>query len=274
MSTEKHNGSSPWWRHDANLTTDLRFSKLRSLLKADPYGLLCRLYDFAASNRQDGDVAQIDATVFADRLEFKGSGARLRKILTQAGYLDQQGVIVEWHDRLFRLYSSIREQNSERGKKSAAQRAQAKAKAEPSPTGENTTQENRRGENITATVERPVERPVETIAQYSPLSVWPKSLSPEQIAGLAKDTGKAADFIAAKWPAYRDRKIAFADPNDDLAGFRHELRTAKQASQKKEDVIEPEPEGWQARFPDFVDRDKPWAQLQPIQRAWILENMN
>ena len=35
-----------------------------------------------------------------------------------------------------------------------------------------------------------------------------------------------------------------------------------------------EPHGWRSTFPDFVDADKPWNQLQPAQHAYILSAMN
>jgi hypothetical protein len=227
------------------MTTDLRFAKLRTLLKADPYGLLCRLYDFAAAMQQDGDLSQIDAAVLAHRLDFKGTGTRLRKILTQAGYLDEQTVIVGWHDHLFHLFSSIREQNRERGKKSAAMRAQHKTQAQLSPTADKRTPENRRGEERTATVKRSVERPVETATSILAPSFWPNSLSFEQIAEIERDTGKTADFITAKWPAYRDKKIRFGDDyanGNGLAGFRDVLREAKVLLPVAEK--QHEPQGW------------------------------
>lgn len=38
-------------------------------------------------------------------------------------------------------------------------------------------------------------------------------------------------------------------------------------------IAPPEPKNWQAAFPDFTDRDKPWQLLQPAQQAYIIANM-
>ncbi len=38
-------------------------------------------------------------------------------------------------------------------------------------------------------------------------------------------------------------------------------------------IAPPEPPDWQAAFPDFVDRDKPWHMLQPAQQAYIMANL-
>ena len=37
--------------------------------------------------------------------------------------------------------------------------------------------------------------------------------------------------------------------------------------------VEPEPAGWRDQFPDFIDRAKPWAALQPAQRQHIINHM-
>jgi len=36
----------------------------------------------------------------------------------------------------------------------------------------------------------------------------------------------------------------------------------------------PEPYGWRERFPDFVDRDKPWNQLQPTIHQFIIHTLS
>ena len=46
---------------------------------------------------------------------------------------------------------------------------------------------------------------------------------------------------------------------------------ARSAPQNK--IAAPEPKDWQAEFPDFTDRDKPWHLLQPAQQAYIIANM-
>lgn len=227
--------TSTWWRHDANLSIDDRFSKLRSLLRADPYGLICRLYDFCASMQQDGDLSRVDDAVLADRLEFDGTGARLRKMLTKAGYIDDTRQVVGWEENLFKLFSSIREQNRERGLKSAAKRIHQK------------TQLDQTGEESTVAVERPVERSVESVASPAH-SDWPISLSEQQITDLSSQTGKPPEFVVAMWPAYRDREIRYRANYfrpDALAGFRDQLRGAKNTTQAPPRTTLSEPEEWQ-----------------------------
>lgn len=233
--------NSTWWRHDANMTTDLRFTKLRGLLKSDPYGLICRLYDLAASMQQDGDMTQIDPDVLALRLEFYGPGKRLRKILTDADYLDADGVIVGWKENLFRLYTSIRDQNRERGLKSAAKRAQVREK--------DITEHN-----TTTTVERPVQRPVESD------DVW-ASLPPE----LATDDFKRA------WESYqayrRESRFKPLKPPSiiaqwaTLAGWGHAAAI--------ESINASIRQGWQGLFPPKSDpaptqRPEPKLKTAPV----------
>lgn len=38
-------------------------------------------------------------------------------------------------------------------------------------------------------------------------------------------------------------------------------------------VSPPEPDGWRERFPDFVDKDKPWPSLQPAQQTYIINSL-
>jgi hypothetical protein len=219
--------NSSWWRHDANMTTDLRFAKLHSMLKVDPYGLICRLYDLAATIQQDGDTSKIDDGAFALRLEFAGTGRRLRKLLTEAGYLTEAGIIVDWRENLFRLYAATREQNRERGLKSAAKRAEAKVASD----SETDITEH----NITATVERPVERSVETFSNE-----W-VSLPPVLATG---------DFKAAwnLWLQYRrESKFKTLKPTSiatqwrTLAGWGHAVAIAQ--------INESIRQGWQGIFP-------------------------
>jgi len=220
--------TSTWWKHDANLATDLRFTKLQSLLGIDPYGLICRRYDFAATMRQDGDLSCVDDGVLALRLEFKGKGSRLRRLLMEAGYLDSEGQIVGWLTDRFRLYNAVREQNRERGLKSAKVRAEAKEKAQGASS--RSDKEEMTVEEKTATAQRAVARPVEAVALSAPSSAWPDELSPDQLAALCEDTGKTLAVVATHWVRYRDRKIRYGDDfggGAGLAGFRDYLREAK-----------------------------------------------
>lgn len=210
------------------MATELRFTKLRSLLHADPYGLVCRLYDFAATMRQDGDLSCVDDGVLALRLEFEGKGARLRRLLTEAGYLDEDGKIVGWLTDRFRLFNAVREQNRERGLKSAKVRAEAKGNAKG--VSSRSDKEDMTVEEKTATAQRPVQRAVESVASSTTSKSWPDELSPDQLDDLCDDTGKSVEFIATHWGRYRDRKIRYGDDfggGAGLAGFRDYLRDAR-----------------------------------------------
>jgi hypothetical protein len=37
-------------------------------------------------------------------------------------------------------------------------------------------------------------------------------------------------------------------------------------------VSPPEPAGWRDAFPEFVDRDKPWHDLDTIQQTFLINN--
>ena len=51
----------------------------------------------------------------------------------------------------------------------------------------------------------------------------------------------------------------------------NEIRGSSGGSSAK--VIPPEPAGWRDEFPDFVDRDKAWHQLDTIQQNFMINNM-
>ena len=268
---------SPWWRHDANLTTELRFTKLRTLLKADPYGLICRVFDLAASIQQDGDLSKIDDAVLAQRVEFTGKGSRLRRMLIQAGYLDGQSVIIEWRESLFRFFTANREQNRQRGLKSAAVRSQR------------TTQPNQTGEERTATVTRPVERPVDEPS-------LPLSLSSDVSDRIASKCHCTSEGVLEAYELFRGNKLRFADTVTDLeselAAF---LRTSKEGkfisqahaarTQKASNggAVESEPAGWREwvneNRPDAcyakggADEGKPWSDLDQTVRSYIRTSM-
>ena len=45
------------------------------------------------------------------------------------------------------------------------------------------------------------------------------------------------------------------------------------SSRSSAKVIPPEPAGWRDEFPDFVDRDKPWHQLETFHQTYLINNM-
>jgi len=108
------------------------------------------------------------------------------------------------------------------------------------------------------------------------------SLKKHDLAYLLDKTNQFAEAVKS-WPSsyryFQDggdrcpnpatwyRQGRFAD--DPSTWRRHGAHTAAPSNR----VSPPEPMGWQAAFPDFLDRDKHWSQLQPAQQAYIVANM-
>ncbi len=259
------------------MTTEERFYNIKALLGCDPYGLICRLYDLAASMRQDGDMSQVADPMLAARLEFTGQGSDLRRILTKAGYLDRRGKIVGWDDDIFRLYDSIRKNNQKRGLKSAALRAAAKASSLTSQTGSVKTEQDITGEQRTATVQRPVE----PLASAPRPSSWPKVLTEKQITEISEATQRSPEFIISAWTIYCDQKKCYRDDyanGEGIAGFRHYLRVTKVTPPAPRCKVPAAaaPEGWremlEALHPENAinQREDTWENLHPkIQKEVI-----
>lgn len=268
------------------METELRFSALRAKLKTDPYGLLCRFYDFCASSAQDGELGAVNFDAIAERLKFRGTGKRLRSILEDAGYLSAEGYVIGWRETLFRLFTSIREQNRERGRKSGAAR---RTTATLLPPNEGTEQEdeqepNMRGENITVTVQRSVERSVQ-----SPLSpsFWPADLPEPLLANSATSLGIDADTARAAYAEFRRAKLAFNDPAPDLKdigetfiGWVSKSKDGKQfrSARGRAAASLPEPKDWQIFiqnvFQNYELGRKSWKELDLVQQRKISDAMS
>ena len=70
-----------------------------------------------------------------------------------------------------------------------------------------------------------------------------------------------------------DLKITEGEAQSRTAGKLAIKDIRGSSSRSSAKVIPPEPAGWRDEFPDFVDRDKPWHQLETFHQTYLINNM-
>lgn len=157
--------NSSWFKFPVSYWDDPRLFRLKRLLGDDALCVPIKVWSYAVSHAQDGDLSQIEAEELAYAIRFDGDASKMIEALTSAGFIDENGCLADW-EWMFALPRSRTESARKAGLKSGENRRKKRDKKEEIRT------EERRGEcHVERDVERDVQSPSPDLVSC-PYSSW------------------------------------------------------------------------------------------------------